>query len=179
MLSWWWWCVVFVFVVFLCFFFFFCFSLFSFCRLLSGQRQTTPRTHKDSAVVPLSTRFRRKFGVLRENLVGLGFFLVSFLYETNPNPRKKNICCGKKWPKCHMFLAFFSWGRFHSNSYLVLRSICCPTHRNLVHRQDPIALRERFVLIVCNLNACYIPVLIHTCCKLCGRHLPVWYAAET
>ena len=29
-----------------------------------------------------------------------GFLVACFLYKTNPNPRK-NICCGKKWPKRH------------------------------------------------------------------------------
>ena len=31
---------------------------------------------------------------------GVRLLVVFFLYKTNPNPRK-NICCGKKWPKCH------------------------------------------------------------------------------
>ena len=38
--------------------------------------------------------------VFEENLIGL-ILVVCFLYNTNPNPRK-NIRCGKKWPKCHL-----------------------------------------------------------------------------
>ena len=34
-----------------------------------------------------------------DNLVGL-FFVVCFLYKTDPNPRDRK-CCGKKWPKGH------------------------------------------------------------------------------
>ena len=30
----------------------------------------------------------------------VGFLTVCFLYKIKPNPRK-NIRCGKKWPKCH------------------------------------------------------------------------------
>ena len=36
---------------------------------------------------------RGEFGWVR-------FLVVCFLYKINPNPRK-NICCGKKWPKRH------------------------------------------------------------------------------
>ena len=61
--------------------------------------------------------------VLAENWVGLSFLWSVFLYETNPNPRKK-LCCGKKWPKWQSKPRNFSrvgsalgWGarRFHDN----------------------------------------------------------------
>ena len=42
-----------------------------------------------------------------EELGWVGFLVVCFLHKINPNPRK-NIICGRKWPKCH-FLPNFSW----------------------------------------------------------------------
>ena len=37
-----------------------------------------------------------------EKLVALrGFLVVCLLYKTNPNPRKKYLLVGKRWPKCH------------------------------------------------------------------------------
>ena len=31
----------------------------------------------------------------------VGFLVCWFLYEIDPNPRKKLFALGKKWPKCH------------------------------------------------------------------------------
>ena len=42
---------------------------------------------------------RGEFGWVR-------FLAVCFLYKANLNPRK-NICCGKKWPKRHLGTKFF------------------------------------------------------------------------
>ena len=60
---------------------------------------------------------------MRRNSFGWVRFLVfCFLYKINLNPRK-NICCGKKWPKCPK--PCFSWvglalgwgvRRFHINN---------------------------------------------------------------
>ena len=66
--------------------------------------------------------------VFAENLTGFGVLRVCFLYKTNPNPRKKSFCCGKRRPKCHFSTELFSgvglalgWGvrRFHNNIYIV------------------------------------------------------------
>ena len=62
-----------------------------------------------------------RLGVCGE-LGSVRFLVVYFLYKTNQNPRN-NICCGKKWPKCHFSPNFFwvglalGWGvrRFHDN----------------------------------------------------------------
>ena len=74
----------------------------------------------------------------------VGFLVVCFLYKTNPN-RRKTICCGKQWRKCHfqpdvswVGLAL-GWGvrRFHNN----IHSICFPTQQNLVNRKHRINRR--------------------------------------
>ena len=64
-------------------------------------RLSVVRSLRQHSVVAVINR------VFAENLVGLGFLWSVFLYKTNPNPRK-NICCEKKWPKCH-FWPHFSW----------------------------------------------------------------------
>ena len=38
----------------------------------------------------------------------VGFVVVCLLYKIKPNPRK-NICCGKKWPKFHLLTYIFSF----------------------------------------------------------------------
>ena len=67
-----------------------CFNL----QITRGRRPSNAKPNLDPRVFA-----ENEFGRVR-------FVVVCFLYKTNPNPRKI-ICCGKKWPKCHLLTQFF------------------------------------------------------------------------
>ena len=70
-----------------------------------GARGHVDKAHSACREQHVRTRIQGSpFGDIRvfaENLDLVGFLAVCFLHKINPNPRN-NICCGKKWPKCHL-----------------------------------------------------------------------------
>ena len=77
--------------------------------------------------------------VFPKNCGWVRFLVVCFLYKTNPSP-PKNICFGKRGPRCH-FYPMVSWvglalGWVSCGFIIIFR--CFLTQHNLVNHKHPI-----------------------------------------
>ena len=86
-----------------------------YTQVQGRQRSLTPfredPRHRPTSVCPPHHNHTREnvpiLRCLRTIYFWVGFLVVCSLYKTNPNPRKKNICCGKKWPPSATFNIIF------------------------------------------------------------------------